>query len=192
MHNRILPAILAAAAMAAATLTAAEYNVQISPANTKVEWELGGNIHSTHGTFELKKGDLWFDPESGKVRGELIVDASTGQSGNSLRDGRMKKSVLEADRFPQIVFKPDSMQGKLNLDGESTVTIHGTLTLHGTDHEMIIPAKTVIKRDLVDATLDFKIPYVEWGLKDPSTLMLRVEKTVNIKIKSEGHIGKGF
>jgi len=34
----------------------------------------------------------------------------------------------------------------------------------------------------------FDIPYVEWGLKDPSTFILRVAKEVQVTIETEGTI----
>ncbi len=45
----------------------------------------------------------------------------------------------------------------------------------------------MIEDDLV-ATAHFSIPYVEWGLRDPSVLFLTVAKDVDIDIAVTGHI----
>ncbi len=176
----------------AALASAAEINVQVSPVNAKIEWILGGAVHTSHGTFRLKKGDVWFDPESGKARGELIVDATSGESGNSVRDGRMRNGILEVKQYPDIVFRPDSIIGKVNLTGDSSFSMHGKFRIHGEEHEITIPATTSIKGDLAETRLEFDIPYVKWGMKDPSALMLKVDKSVKIKIVAEGHIGRGL
>ena len=183
---------LFALACAPTLLRATEYNVHVSPANSKITWELGGNVHTSHGTFDLKTGDFWFDPEAGTMRGSLVIEGASGQSGNSVRDGRMKNSVLEVKQFPLITFKPMKLEGKVAMEGTSDVKMQGTFSVHGKDHEITIPARVTIAKDVVNAVLDFTIPYVEWGMKDPSTLMLRVEKTVKIQIKAEGRLGKGL
>lgn len=171
---------------------AGDVNVQVSPVNMKIEWILGGAVHTSHGTFQLRRGDVWFNPESGKARGELVVDAASGESGNGLRDGRMRNSILEVKTYPDIVFRPDSILGKVNLTGESEFTMHGMFRIHGEEHEITIPVKTNIKGEIVETRLEFDIPYVKWGMKDPSTFVLKVDKTVKIKITAEGHLGRGL
>jgi hypothetical protein len=38
------------------------------------------------------------------------------------------------------------------------------------------------------ATADFDVPYVKWGLRNPSTLFLRVNDTVPIQIDAVGEV----
>jgi len=63
----------------------------------------------------------WFDPSTGRVSGQVTVDARSGQSGNSSRDGRMHREILETQRYPEIAFRPDRMDGAIapgdNLPG---------------------------------------------------------------------------
>ena len=40
----------------------------------------------------------------------------------------------------------------------------------------------------ITATCHFSIPYVEWGLKDPSILFFKVAKEVEIDLTVEGHV----
>jgi polyisoprenoid-binding protein YceI len=159
----------------------------IDPAQTKVEFVLDSTLHTIHGTFHLTRGDLRLDPTNGKASGELVVDAGSGDSGSGARDKRMNHSILESPQFPQIVFRPDRMAGTVAAQGKSQVQLHGIFVLHGQEHEMTFPLNVEAADGLYNATATFSIPYVKWGLKNPSTLFLRVNDKVDITIHTVAH-----
>jgi polyisoprenoid-binding protein YceI len=128
-------------------------------------------LHTVHGSFLLKRGDIRFDAATGKASGELVVDATSGASGSGARDRNMHKNVLESARYPEIVFRPDRVEGKVTLEGTSHVGLHGMFSIHGAEHEITLPA-----------AIAFAVPYVQWGMKNPSTLFLRVSDKVEISI----------
>jgi hypothetical protein len=45
-----------------------------------------------------------------------------------------------------------------------------------------------VQNDLVTATTTFAVPYVAWGMKDPSNLVLRVDKTVDVRVVLTGTV----
>jgi hypothetical protein len=47
-----------------------------------------------------------------------------------------------------------------------------------------VPVK--VSGSALNATLHFAVPYVDWGLKDPSNFVLRVSKEVEIDIFASG------
>jgi polyisoprenoid-binding protein YceI len=165
-----------------------DLQLHLDSSSTKVEWTLGDVLHTVHGTFKLKRGDLRFDPATGHVSGELIVDATSGDSGSGARDSRMHKNVIESAKYPEIRFVPDHVDGKINLQGDSDVKLHGMFTIHGAAHEVTMPLKTHIAQQQLTATIDFPVPYVKWGMKDPSNFLLRVKDTVDIEIHTTGHL----
>jgi polyisoprenoid-binding protein YceI len=151
---------------------------------TKVEFTLPSLLHTVHGEFRLKRGALAFDAESGKLSGELVIDATSGESGNESRDKRMHSAILESSKYPEIVFRPDRVEGKVVNTGKSTVQLHGTFSIHGADHEILVPATVDAAGGAYAVTATFEIPYVKWGLKNPSTLMLRVSENVEIRVRT--------
>jgi polyisoprenoid-binding protein YceI len=187
------PVFILSAVFAAATLPARaqETVVNFDPGLTKVEFTLDSTLHTVHGTFKLKNGTVKFDPTTGKASGAIVVDATSGESGNDGRDKKMHKEIIESGKYPEIVFTPKEVQAG-NLSGQSQVMVTGTLRLHGQDHEMtltIIAASGAGGQFLADT--HFSVPYVKWGLKSPSTWLLRASDTVDLDIHTAGQISGG-
>jgi len=171
-------------------VTAANYHVELTAEATKIVWTLGAMLHTVHGTFKLKCGDMHFDPDTGKATGAVAVDAASGESGSDGRDSNMHKKVLESAKYSEVSFAPDRVEGKVNLDGKSSVQMHGTLKVHGAAHEITAPAELTIKDSQLSADIKFDVPYVAWGLKDPSTFLLKVSKSVAIEMQATGRISQ--
>lgn len=178
---RILYLACAAGCFVAA-LPAQETAWKADAAQTHVEFTLGDVLHTVHGHFGLKRGELGFDPATGMVTGEIVVDAASGDSGNGSRDRRMHKDVLESARYPEIVFRPDRMNGRLAPQGISQVMVHGAFVIHGAGHEITTPAQVEASAGQYKVKVHFDVPYVKWGMKNPSTLFLRVSDRVEIAV----------
>ena len=142
------------------------------------------------GTFQLKRGSLQFEPASGKISGEIVVDAASGDSGSGMRDRKMHKEVLESDRYPEIAFRPDRIEGAVANQGKSSVRVHGMFNIHGVDREITVPAEVEMSEDHWTATVHFTVPYAKWGMKNPSTLFLRVNDSVEIDLIAAGNVVK--
>lgn len=162
--------------------------LNLDPARTQMTFTLGATFHSVEGSFKLKSGAIRFNPATGEARGDVVVDATSGESGNNSRDRKMHKSVLESQNYPEIIFVPERVQGPVSLSGDSHVQIQGLTKLHGSRHEITIPADIQVTGAQLTANLHLAIPYVEWGLKDPSTFVLRVEKKVDVAIHVAGNL----
>jgi polyisoprenoid-binding protein YceI len=165
-------------------------NLQLDPAHTTINWTLGDVLHTVRGTFQLKSGSLDLDAASGKLTGVIVVDARSGQSGNSMRDRKMHKEILESDRYPEIAFRADRVEGAVKLPGKSSVQVHGMFVIHGAEHELTVPAEVEIAPDRWNATLHFAVPYEKWGMKNPSTLFLKVSDAVQIDLTATGSVSK--
>jgi polyisoprenoid-binding protein YceI len=163
---------------------------QLDPQHTGVYFTLGDVLHTVHGTFLLKQGSLTLDPASGKFTGEIVVDAKSGNSGSGMRDRKMHKEVLESERYPEIIFRPDHVDGNVSLQGKSSVQVHGLFFIHGSQHELIVPAEVGVSSNRWTATLHFAVPYAKWGMKNPSTLFLRVGESVDIDLTAAGSVAQ--
>ena len=70
--------------------------------------------------------------------------------------------------------------------GKSSVRVHGIFTIHGSEHELTVPAEVQMAPGYWTATLHFAIPYAAWGMKNPSTLFLKVSESVDIDLSAAG------
>lgn len=181
----LLVCLLACAAILPPAL-AAQRVVILEPAASGVTFTLDTTFHEVHGTMALTGGTIRLDTQTGEASGEVTVDARTAETGNRTRDRTMHDEVLETGRYPAIVFKPQRVEGPLAEPGSSVLRISGVLSLHGADHPMTMTATVASGQGRVRGEVRFSVPYVEWGLKDPSFLLARTAKVVDIVVRAEG------
>lgn len=162
--------------------------LQCDPSQTAANFALGDVLHSVKGSFALKRGEIRFDPASKAIGGEIVFDATSGQSGNQVRDRKMHKDVLESARYSEIGFKPDRVDGNVAATGTSTVQVHGMFRIHGAEHEITVPAEVSLSADHWTVTTHFTMPYAQWGMKNPSLLFLRVGDSVEIAFHAAGGV----
>jgi polyisoprenoid-binding protein YceI len=182
----LIAGLIAFVSCAAATGQSQELRLQFDPAKSTIGFTLGDILHTIHGSFQLKSGDVEYKVATKSVAGNIIVDATSGQSGNHSRDRKMHKEVLESDRYPAISFRPDRVEGNVATLGTSNIQVHGMFSIHGTDHELILPVKVEVFPDHWTADTHFTVPYVKWGIKNPSTFVLRVSESVEIDVHASG------
>ena len=169
-------------------VTAETKTFELDPAQTQVSFTLGDVLHTVHGSFHLKRGSIRFDDQTGQAGGELVVDALSGDSGNKSRDKKMHKEDLESDRYSDIVFTPEHIKGAVASNGSSQVEVEGTLALHGQSRPVTLTIQVQLHDGAGSADTTFAVPYEKWGVKNPSTFLLRVSDKVDINVHAVGRL----
>lgn len=183
--------LILVAALAAVSAEAQQRVLALDPQASQVSFTLEATGHDVEGAFALQSGRIAFDPATGAASGEIAIDLKVAGTGNKSRDKTMHEEVLETGKFPTAVFRAEKVRGTVPESGAGQVTLDGTLSFHGADHKMSLPAKVDVKDGRVQADTQFEIPYVEWGLHDPSIIMLRVAKVVSVKVRAVGTLEAG-
>ena len=160
--------------------------LNLDPAHSTLSWTLGSTLHTVHGTFALKRGNLQFDPQSGEASGEFVADATSAKSGNDGRDKRMHREVLESARYAEVIFRPSRIEGRAASQGASDVGLQGKILLHGSEHEIVVPVHAEISGDRWRGSAKFSVPYVKWGLRSPNTFLLKADPAVEIELELRG------
>jgi polyisoprenoid-binding protein YceI len=158
----------------------------IDPVQSKVHWTLESTIHTVHGSFAFKKGTLRLDTSTSNASGEIVVDATSGNSGNDSRDKKMHKEVLESARYAEVIFRPDRVEGKIAPQGKFTAQVHGIFALHGGEHELTVPVQAEFAGDHWTGSAKFNVPFIDWGLKNPGNFFLKVNHAVEIELEMKG------
>lgn len=190
VRPQVVLALLAGSALAALPTVAGAETFELQPQETRVAFTLGATLHTVHGTLRARRGGVRFDPATGAASGEIVLDAASAETGNASRDRDMHGKILESAKYPEIVWRIDRVEGFPRGETKSArVTLSGSLAIHGASHPLSATAEVAVGAGRsVTANAAFKIPYVAWGMKDPSTFVLRVDKEVGVEVRAAGRL----
>jgi polyisoprenoid-binding protein YceI len=120
----------------------------------------------------------------------VVVLAGSGKTGNDSRDKKMNKDILKVEQFATVSFDPKTYTGALAPSGDSNLQVTGIFTLLGTPHEITIPILVHLEGTTATAKAHFVVPYVDWGLKNPSFLIWKADNDVAIDLFLTGRLSQ--
>jgi polyisoprenoid-binding protein YceI len=171
-----------------ATALAQRQTFVVNPAASQVKVTLNTTHEVVNGTFHVQSGSIDFDRAAPEMSGSIVVLAGSGNTGNGSRDKMMNKDILLVDKYGTVSFAPKSYAGNIAAAGDSTIQVTGIFTLLGTPHEITVPMLVHLDATSASAKAHFTIPYVQWGLKNPSFLIWKSDKDVTIDLFLAGQL----
>jgi polyisoprenoid-binding protein YceI len=120
----------------------------------------------------------------------VVVFAGSCKTGNDSRDKKMNKDILRVEQYATVSFEPKSYTGVIAPSGDSNLQVTGIFTLLGTPHEITIPILVHLEGTAATAKAHFAVPYVQWGLKNPSFLVWKADNDVAIDLFLAGRLSK--
>ena len=182
--------VFVVAALLAPAAFAQHQTFVVNPDGSQVKITLNTTHEIVNGTFHLQSGSIDFDRNTLKVAGSVVVLSASGNTGNGSRDKRMNKEILKVDQFATVSFESKTYTGNLAPSGDSNLQVTGTFTLLGTPHDITIPILVHIEGTAATAKSHFVMPYVQWGVKNPSFLIWKAEDNVAIDLFLDGRLQK--
>ena len=182
--------LLALTVILAPAALAQQQTFVANPDASEVRITLKTTHEVVNGTFHIQAGSIVFDPSTPKMSGSVTVVAGSGATGNGSRDKKMKKDILEVEQYATVSFAPKSYTGAIAPSGDSAIQATGTFTLLGTGHEITIPIDVHLQDTTATAKAHFVVPYIQWGLKDPSFLFWKADKDVAIDLSLTGRLSR--
>ena len=160
----------------------------VDPDASEVKIKLNTTHEVVNGTFHVQSGSINFDRSASQISGMVIVAAGSGKTGNDSRDKKMNKDILKVDQFATVSFAPKAYTGTIAASGDSTIQVTGVFTLLSAPHDLTIPMQIHIDGSKATAKGQFVVPYVQWGLKNPSFLIWKAENNVGVELNLVGNV----
>lgn len=186
--SALATAVALAALVHAFPAGAVPQRLRLEPDATAIAFTLGATLHEVQGELRLVGGELRFDTDTGEASGELVVDATSARTGLGARDRTMHGDVLESGRHPRIVFRAERLSVLRRDTRGADVELAGRLEMHGQQRPLVLPARLELAGDRVAIEAGFRVPYVDWGMQDPSTFLLRVDRFVDVTVSAGGRV----
>ena len=161
-----------------------------NPDACEVKMTLKTTHELVNGTFHIQSGTIEFDRSDSKMSGLIVVAAGSGKTGNNSRDKKMNNDILKTGQYATVSFEPKSYAGTIAPSGDSPIHVTGIFTLLGAAHEITVPVLVHLSGASTTAKARFVVPYVQWGLKNPSFLIWKAENDVAIDLNLVGAISQ--
>ena len=181
-------AVLALAVILAPAALAQHQTFAVNPDASEVKMTLNTTHEVVNGTFHIQSGSIEFDRSASRISGSVVVLAGSGKTGNDSRDKKMNKDILKVDQYTTVSFAPKTYTGTIAPSGDSTIQVSGVFTLLGNPHDLTIPMQIQIDGSKATARAHFVVPYVQWGLKNPSFMFWKAENDVAIDLSLVGQV----
>lgn len=183
-------AVLALGIMAPAAALAQHQTFAVNPDASEVRMTLNTTHEVVNGTFHIQSGSIEFDRGNPDMSGSVVVLTGSGKTGSDSRDKKMDKDILKVDQYTTVSFSPKSYTGKIAPTGDSTIQVSGVFTLLGNPHDLTIPMQIHVDGSKATARAQFVVPYVQWGLKNPSFMFWKAENDVLINLSLVGQVSE--
>src|ERR1700691_5009163 len=162
----------------------------VNPDASDVRMTLNTTHEVVNGTFHIQSGSIEFDRSAPKMSGSVVVLAGSGKTGNDSREKKINKDILKIDQYANVSFEPKTYAGVIAPSGDSTIQVTGIFTLLGTPHEITIPMVVHLEGTTATVKAHFAVPYIQWGLKDPSFMFWKADKDVAIDLSLTGRLSQ--
>jgi polyisoprenoid-binding protein YceI len=181
-------AVLALAIILSPAAFAQHQTFAVNPDASKIRMTLNTTHEVVNGTFHIQSGSIEFDRSNPKMSGSVTVLSGSGKTGNESRDKKMNKDILKVDQYATVSFAPKTYTGTIAPSGDSTIQLSGVFTLLGNPHDLTIPIQIHMEGSKATARAQFVVPYVQWGLKNPSFMFWKAENDVAIDLNLVGQV----
>ncbi len=150
------------------------------PEKSSITFEVPTTYRVVRGKTNAWQGGAEVEPSTpGALSGQIRIRADSLETGNARRDLDARDRVLEASRFPEIVFQPRTYKGNLShFEPGATVTaeISGDLTIHGVTQPIQTSVECAILADHVFVAGAVPVFWKRFGVRDMSRWFLRIKE----------------
>ncbi|MBE7172148.1 MAG: YceI family protein [Williamsia sp.] len=129
------------------------------------------------------KGVSVFDQASGRIEFSVLLKGFEFEKAKMQE--HFNENYVESDKYPKAVFTGNIKDGtnlKLDKDGNYTVEVNGTLTMHGVTKPQNAQATFTVKGGTISAVSEFTVLLADYNIQIPSLVADKVSKNVRVVI----------
>ncbi|MBI1950983.1 MAG: YceI family protein [Acidobacteria bacterium] len=194
----------AAAVPAAGAMPAAggARTLPIDPASSALTFTIHRPGETIEGRAREFAGEVGLNPVDLAAGGSvtLRIVASALETGNRMRDRKMRGSYLEVERYPEILFKSISIKvgperersesppatgtrGAERGGTQRRALVEGVLSLHGVDRTLLVPAAIRYDTGTLTAEGSVTLRYSDHGIPVPRFLWLVMDDEIVVRFR---------
>ncbi len=172
----------------------------IDPQKSSLSFTIHRPGETIEGAVHAFTGELVFEPSDLSRGGSvaLHVVAASLETGNRVRDRKMRNAHLEVERYPEIVFKSTSIRvgtahgGDVPAAGAPCVPsgagwrralVDGVLSLHGVDRSLMVPAAIRYDNGVLTAEGCVNLTYSGYQIPIPRFLWLVMDDDIQVRFR---------
>ena len=174
----------------------------IHPEASRLAFTIHRTGETIEGTAHEFTGEIVFDPADLSTASSVVlhVTAASLETGNRMRDRKMRNTHLEVDRFPEILFKSTSIKVGPEREGaapppasgnrgsaqggpQRKALVEGVLSLHGVDRTLMVPAAIRYDNGTLTAEGSVALTYSDYGIPIPRFLWLVMEDDIKVRFR---------
>jgi polyisoprenoid-binding protein YceI len=149
------------------------------------------SLASWTGTTKEVTGTLAYDSQTGELlKGDVQVGLASINSGNGVRDARMRNEFLQTDKFPTALFVVKKVEDFPKFSdwkqwgNRQKGRIIGDLTIKNVTKPVTFEAETVYTGKELKVTGTSKVKMTDFGITPPSIFLVTVEDTVGLEFNA--------
>lgn len=131
---------------------------------------------------------LEIDSPEARAAADVDPDGPEGEDLEEIRDKMVGPEQLDAASYPEIRFE----SGRIEPDGDDGLRIHGTLSIHGHDREVEVPARITLEDGGLRVSGELEIEHRDFGIEPVSIGgVVKVANEIDIRFDVLARPAKG-
>ncbi len=145
-------------------------------------------LASWKGTTKDVNGTVSYDSQTGEfIAGEVQIGLASLDSGNGLRDARMRNEFLQTDKFPKAIFTVKKIENFPKFSewkqwgNRQKGKMVGDLTIKNITKPVTFDAEAIYTGKELKITGMSKVKMTDFGITPPNFLLVTVEDTLGLE-----------
>ncbi|HWW41335.1 YceI family protein [Pedobacter sp.] len=149
-------------------------NASISFFSSTVVEDIEGKSNTANSALDLKTGNIIFK-----------VMNTSFQFKKKLMQEHFNENYMESNTYPFSEFKGKIIDPvDFNKDGNYTLSVEGTLNIHGVTKTCQSKVNLVIDKGIISAKSVFRIKIADYKIKVPSIVFKNVAESVEVRVSA--------